>query len=440
MKYLNCLLTWTMIALTLAAIQSLAQSTYEPYTFITLAGGGGATNAERRGTAIRFTGPAGVAANSAGTVYVADTFNNVIRRVTPAGLVTTLAGLPGSFGSVDGTGSEARFNYPDKLCVDATGNVYVADSGNSTIRKVTPQGIVTTLAGKAGSFASANGLGSEARFSGPEGVTSDNVGNLYVVDGGNCTIRKVSLAGTNWVVTTIAGRAGSVGSVDGMGSAARFNSPQGVAIDGAGNLFVGDTDNYTVRKIAPVGTNWMVTTVAGRAGSRGAVDGTNGAARLSDPKGVAVDGAGNIYVADTFNNAIRKLALQGTNWVVTTLGGRPGYYGNADGSGSVARFSNPDGVTVDGAGNLYVADFYSSTIRIGYPAPRLVPAGSGWGFSGERFGFLLTGPADRSVVVEASTDLVSWQPLWTNALTGALHFSDPQSGIFSNRFYRTRLP
>src|SRR5439155_6059077 len=194
--------------LALTAIQSLAQSTYEPYTFTTLAGGGGFNSADETGTAVRFRVPAGVAVDRAGNVYVADTFNNAIRKVTAGGVVTTLAALPGSFGSTDGTGSNARFNYPDKLDVDSAGNVYVADSGNSTIRKVTPEGVVTTLAGKAGSFGSANGTGNVARFNTPEGIAVDSTGNVYVADLGNCTIRKITPAGE---VTTLAGRAGSVG-------------------------------------------------------------------------------------------------------------------------------------------------------------------------------------------------------------------------------------
>jgi len=141
-------------------------------------------------------------------------------------------------------------------------------------------------------------------------------------------------------------------------------------------------------------------------------------------------------VADTFNNTIRRVAPAGTNWVVTTLGGMAGIWGNADGRGSAVRFSNPNGVAVDSAGNIYVADFYLNTIRKGYPPPMFRNPGI---IAGQFFS-VLTGPPGQMVVVDASTDLVSWLPIWTNTFAGSLNFSDPQSNIFSNRFYRAHLP
>jgi hypothetical protein len=170
--------------------------------------------------------------------------------MTSAGVVTTLAGLAGSAGSADGTGSAARFNTPEGVAVDGSSNVYVADSGNHTIRKITPGGVVTTLAGLAGSSGSADGTGSAARFNFPVGVALDGSGNVYVADSLNNTIRKMTSAG---VVTTLAGLAGSAGSADGAVSAARFNEPFGVAVDGSGNIYVADTFNFTIRKITPPG-------------------------------------------------------------------------------------------------------------------------------------------------------------------------------------------
>jgi hypothetical protein len=222
-----------------------AQSTYTPYTFSTLAGYSGYGNADGTGSAARFYLPNGVAVDSAGNVYVADASNCTIRKVTAGGVVTTLAGLAESYGSADGTGSAAQFVYPTGVAEDSAGNVYVADNNNSTIRKVTAGGVVTTLAGLAGSSGSADGTGSAARFNGPLGVAVDNAGNVYVADAGNSTIRKVTAGG---VVTTLAGFAGSSGSADGTGSAARFYIPRGVAVDSAGNVFVADGGNNTIRK------------------------------------------------------------------------------------------------------------------------------------------------------------------------------------------------
>src|SRR5439155_793821 len=206
----------------------LAQWTYEPYAFTTLAGpaNAGYGSADGTGSAARFRFPGSVAVDNAGSVYVAD-LGNTIRQVTPAGVVTTLAGLAGNGGSADGTGSAARFNNPCGVAVDSAGDVYVADTDNDTIRQVTPGGVVTTLAGLAGKGGSADGTGSAARFYYPVGVAVDSAGNVYVADYYNDTIRQVTPGG---VVTTLAGSAGRGGSADGTGSAARFYNPSGVAV------------------------------------------------------------------------------------------------------------------------------------------------------------------------------------------------------------------
>ncbi|MDG1409691.1 MAG: hypothetical protein P8Q52_03015, partial [Acidimicrobiales bacterium] len=191
---------------------------------------------------------------------------------SPVGTVTTFAG--GAQGSADGTGADARFNYPKGVAVDGDGNLYVADSNNHTVRKITLAGEVTTLAGTAGSSGSVDGTGADARFNYPHEVAVDGDGNLYVADTSNHTIRKITPAG---VVTTLAGTAGSSGSADGTGADARFTSPNGVAVDGDGNVYVADTYNYTVRKVTPAG---VVTTLAGTAGSNGSDDGTSADARF----------------------------------------------------------------------------------------------------------------------------------------------------------------
>ena len=350
----------------------------------TLAGlAGSRGSADGTGSVARFSLPTGVAVDSAGNVYVADDGNNTIRKITPCGLVSTLAGLAGSSGSADGTGSAARFSQPFGLTVDSAGNVYVADRDNHLIRKITPAGVVTTLAGLAGSSGSTDGTGSAARFNFPLGLAVDNAGNVYVADTNSSTIRKVTSSG---VVSTFAGLAGSVGSVDGIGSAARFNNTQGVAVDGAGNVYVADYLNHTIRKIS---SSRVVSTLAGLAGAGGSADGTGNAARFNFPYGVAVDLAGNAYVADSGNNTIRKITPAR---VVTTLAGLPGSFGSADGTGSAARFGFPASLAADSAGNVYVTDSSNHTIRKITPA-RVVSTFAGLaGASGSADG---TGSAAR---------------------------------------------
>jgi secreted PhoX family phosphatase len=222
--------------------------------------------ADGTGSAARFNGNGGLALDAAGNLFVADWDNFLVRRVTAAGVVTTLAGSPGSAGSTDGTGAAARFVNPNGLAIDTAGNVYVADWGNATIRRITPAGVVTTLAGTPGSPGSADGTGAAARFSLPTGVAVDSAGNVYVADQGNNTIRRITPAG---VVTTLAGSAGSAGSTDGTGSAARFTSPSVLSISPTGDLFViAGVNGETVRKITAAG---VVTTVVGVAGQASAV-------------------------------------------------------------------------------------------------------------------------------------------------------------------------
>ena len=328
----------------------------------TLAGSAGSSgSADGNGSAARFSRPAAVAVDSLGNVYVSDYDNHTIRKVTPAGVVTTLAGTAGFSGSTNGTGGAARFNFPLGVAVDSSGNVYVADSGNHTIRKVTPAGVVTTLAGTAGSSGSADGAGSVARFNYPADVSVDGLGTIYVADSSNYTIRKVTPSG---VVTTLAGSAGLYGNSDGTGSAARFNNPYGVAVDSSGNIYVAEYMSHTIRKVTPTG---VVSTVVGAAGSIGSTDGQGSAARFNYPSGVSADASGNLYVADTGNSIIRKVTSTG---VVITLAGTAGNSGSADGTGSTALFYIDDGASVrpggigsDRSGNVYVADTANHTIR-----------------------------------------------------------------------------
>ncbi len=262
----------------------------------TLAGQATAGSTDATGIAAKFNNPYGVAVDTAGNIYVADKYNNRVRKITPAGVVTTLAGS-GAAGSTDGTGIAAQFNNPFAVAVDAAGNVYVADTNNNRIRKITPAGVVTTLAGSTAGYNDATGAA--AQFNSPfNGVAVDATGNVYVADTNNNRIRKITPAG---VVSTLAG-SGVAGSTDGTGAGAQFYNPQGVAVDATGNVYVADTNNNRIRKITPVG---VVSTLAGSI--LGYVDSTLAGARFTYASGVAVDSAGNLYVADSGNNRIRKI-------------------------------------------------------------------------------------------------------------------------------------
>lgn len=352
-----------------------------PLWLTTLAGQPGISGSTNgTGSAVRFRAPADVATdNNTGNIYVADTENHTIRVITPAGNVTTLAGLAGSSGSSDGLGSAARFNSPSGLAVDIFGNIYVADTENHTIRAITPAGNVTTLAGLAGSSGSTDGSASSARFNHPSGIAADPVGNLYVGDTGNDTIRKITSSGT---VTTLAGTAGTAGSTD--GAEGLFSSPEGVAAN-VFTVYVADAGNHTIRTITPTG---VVATLAGLAQNSGSSDGLGSMARFQYPAGLALDNQNNLYVADTDNHTVRLVSPAGT---VGTVVGLAGSSGSTDGLGSAARLFYPTGIAVDRSGSVYVADTSNDTIRKGQPlaAPQIltqpqaqiVPAGTTVTFS-----------------------------------------------------------
>jgi ribosomal protein S11 len=353
-----------------------AQSIYAtPYTFTTIAGtAGNYGGTDGTNGAAQFHWPEGVAVDTNGNLYVADNYENTIRKVAPAGtnwVVTTIAGTAGATGGTDGTGAAARFSEPVGITIDQTGNLYVADNGNDTIREITPSGpnwVVSTIAGTAGIGGTADGTNGDAQFNAPSGIAVDTNGTLYVADSYYSIIRKVAPVGTNWVVTTIAGTAQNDGYADGTNGAAQFSGPSSITVDGSGNLYVADTYNYTIRKIAPSGTNWVVTTIAGQAGNSGTADGTNLAAQFNFSSGIASDSSGNLYVADTYNDTIRKIAPSGTNWVVSTLAGVAGVTGSNDGTGTNALFNWPYAVATDGAGHLFVGDSINGTIRMGWIA------------------------------------------------------------------------
>ncbi|GEM_PF-5051319 len=295
----------------------------------------------------QFNGPSRVAVDGAGDLYVSDNNNNAIRKIDAStDQVSTVVAANGGL------------NSPMGIVADGSGNLYVADSVNRVIRKIViATGAMTTLAGQFGISGSANGTGTAASFARPYGLAADGSGNLYVTDRNNHTIRKIVIA--TGVVTTLAGTAGTSGSTNGTGAAATFDSPYGVAADGSGNLYVTDNDNHTIRKI--VIATGAVTTLAGTAGTSGSTDGTSAAATFDSPKDVALDGSGNLYVSDSGNHIIRKIVL--STGEVTTLAGTAGVEGSTDGTGAAARFLFPNGLAVDGSGSLYVADTDNHTIR-----------------------------------------------------------------------------
>lgn len=304
----------------------------------------------------RFNQPNGIAIDSLRNVYVADTGNHTIRRISLDRTVSTVAGSPGASGIADGKGGGARFTGPRGVAVDSFGVVYVADTGNHAIRKISKAGDVTTLAGVAGQFGSADGQGAEARFYGPAALALDRTGNLWVADSSNDTIRKITPSG---VVSTVAGRPREVGSKDGISAEARFSYPCGIAVDFAGMILISDSGNRLIRRMTPQG---VVTTLSGVVGrwDDTAADGDLRSARFSAPVGIAVDVSGSICIADAGNGTVRRISPTGE---VTILAGQPrAGGGGTDPPKSPWRFRNPLGLAADGLGNTYVADSEDSTV------------------------------------------------------------------------------
>ena len=302
---------------------------------ITIAGDGTFGFMDGLSTAAQFRFTSGVAIDGFGNIIVADFQNNRIRQISPDGVVTTIAG-DGTSGFMDGPGTAAQFFGPAGVAIDGLGNIIVADQSNHRIRQIGPDGVVTTIAGD-GTSGFMDGPGTAAQFFGPVDVAIDGSGNIIVADFQNNRIRKISSGG---VVTTIAGQ---------------FNFPAGVAIDGLGNIIVADAGNHRIRQISP---DSVVTTIAGD-GISGFMDGPGTVAQFRFPAGVAVDSSGNIIVADFQNNRIRKISSGG---VVTTIAG-DGTFGFMDGPGTAAQFNLPVKVAIDGFGNIIVADESNHRIR-----------------------------------------------------------------------------
>lgn len=296
------------------------------------------------GTMAQFSRPNGITIDTGGTLYVADNNNHRIRKITPQGVVSTLAGSTEGF--ADGSGTTAQFTFPTGIAIDTDGTLYVTDTGNHKIRKITPQGVVSTLAGSSSGFA--DGQGSVAQFNRPYGIAIDTDNNLYIADSYNHKIRKITPEG---VVSTLTGN--TEGFADGTGTMAKFSYPLGITIDIDSNLYVTDYENHKIRKITPQG---VVSTIAGS--TLGFADGIGTIAQFSFPLGITIDTDSNLYVADTENHKIRKITPEG---VVSILAGST--EGFADGTGTTAQFTYPYRITIDTGGTLYVADNSNHKIR-----------------------------------------------------------------------------
>lgn len=315
----------------------------------TLAGTASMAFLDGTGSSARFMTPTGLTIDGQGNLYTVEWDSHSVRKITPSGVVTTIAGN-GSYGYANGNGTAAMFYHPHDIICDGSGNLFVADSYNNCIRKIDSNGVVTTWAGNI-SNGSSNGVGTNASFACPIGITIDAAKNLYVADAGNNLIRKIA---PDRAVTTFAG-SGRSGFTNGVGTSVAFTTPSNMVFDALGNLYLGERGNDSIRKITPEG---VVSTFAG-AGVAGYYDGVASIARFSDPSGMVFDKYGNMYVADRINNAIRKISPNG---MVTTIAGN-GVSGEVDGTGYSARLSQPYGLVQDAQGNLFFADISGFAIR-----------------------------------------------------------------------------
>lgn len=326
------------------------------------AGSGNYGKIDATGTQASFTNPRGLAIDATGNILVADYGNNLIRKITPAAVVTTVTG----FGYTDAAGNTVSLTGPSGLTLDAAGNIYVAVESDNLIKKITPSNYVTTLAGNY-DIGNSNGTGAAAFFHQPEDVATDGSGNVFVADIGNSAVRKITAAG---LVTTLAG--GTTGYIDGIGTAAKFSGPSGVVTDAVGNIYAADIFNHVIRKITPAG---KVTTFAGT-GVQGESDGPIATATLNYPYKIAIDIVGNLYVSETNGGSrVRKISPDG---IVSTVMHRTSAV-DASGKGIDAGEIDATGLVVNNAGFLFVVNSIDNTIYkiaiTGYSIDKPLPGG-----------------------------------------------------------------
>ena len=331
------------------------------YTINTLAGNGlsGFSGDDAAATLAKLNNPSGIAIDSSGNIYISDRTNHRVRKVTVDGIISTVAGTgSGSFSGDGGQATQATLRFPRGIAVDASDNLYIADRGNHRIRKVTVAGIISTVAGTGlGSFSGDGGEATQATLNNPYGIAVDASGNLYVADQSNHRIRKVTVAG---IISTVAGTGSASFSGDGGNATqAALNNPYGITVDAAGNLYIVDQSNHRIRKVTAEG---IISTVAGTGSASFSGDGGNATqAALDNPSGIAVDAAGNLYIADSSNHRIRKIAIDG---VITTVAGTGvASFSGDDGDAKLARLNFPKWIAVDSNGNLYIADQSNHRIR-----------------------------------------------------------------------------